>query len=100
MISLTRLFGTKFSNKSAPICSTIFLRNATALQFKSMLEMAKAMGDNDEAARVMRMMKDYNRAHPPEASSSVSTASSLVPTEVQTLSSLLQLRQLQQLKLL
>jgi hypothetical protein len=50
-----------------------------------MFELAKAMGDNDEAALVMRMMKNYNRAHPPKASSSVSTASSFVPAEVQTL---------------
>jgi hypothetical protein len=31
------------------------------------------------------MMKNYNRAHPPKASSSDSTASSFVPAEVQTL---------------
>jgi hypothetical protein len=61
-------------------------RLATVLQYKSMFEMAKAMGDNNEAAKVMQMMKDYNRAHPPEASSSASTAPSSVPTEVQTLS--------------
>jgi hypothetical protein len=47
-----------------------------------MFEMAKAMGDIDEAT----VMKGYARAHP-EASSKVSTASSLVLTEVQTLSS-------------
>jgi hypothetical protein len=61
------------------------VRLATVLQYKRMFEMAKAMGENDEAARVVQMMKDYNRAHPPEASSSVSTASSIVPNEVQTL---------------
>jgi hypothetical protein len=32
----------------------------TVLQFKSKLQMVKDMGYNDEAARVMRMMKDYN----------------------------------------
>jgi hypothetical protein len=64
-----------------------------------MFELAKAMGDNDEAALVMRMMKNYNRAHPPKASSSVSTASSFVPAEVQTRYSLLQLQQLKVLQL-
>jgi hypothetical protein len=43
-------------------------RLAAFLQYKSMFEMAKAMGENDGAARVMRMMKDYNRAHPPQVS--------------------------------
>jgi hypothetical protein len=32
----------------------------TVLQYKSMFEMVKAMGYDDEAARVMRTMKDYN----------------------------------------